>query len=77
MNELTQLRSRLTVGRPQPGGFLAHCPVPGHGQGRGDRRTSLSVRLGRTGVPVLRCHGGCATRDVLAAIGWSYWDLYR
>lgn len=74
---LERLRGSLDVVRPQPGGFLARCPVPNHGRGQGDRRPSLSVRLGRNGVPVLRCHGGCETRDVLAAIGLTFRDLYR
>jgi hypothetical protein len=45
-------------------GFVVRCPVPGHGQGRGDRRPSLSIRDG-DGHLLVRCHAGCNSFDVL------------
>jgi hypothetical protein len=51
--------------------------VPNHGRGRGDRCPSLSVNPGDNGTPVVYCHAGCETEDVLAAIGWSLRDLYE
>lgn len=42
-------------------GALCHCPV------HSDTRPSLSIRAGRQAL-LFKCFGGCATRDVLAAI---------
>lgn len=50
---------------------LARCPVQSHGQGRGDRRPSLSVRDGERSDRILvHCHAGCDSRDVMQAL----WD---
>lgn len=51
-------------------GALYRCPA------HDDSRGSLSVSDGRTGGAVLYCHAGCATRDVLAAIGLTERDLF-
>lgn len=51
-------------GVPASGGWLCRCPVPSHGQGRGDRNPSLSIRDGDRSLMV-KCHGGCDARDVL------------
>jgi hypothetical protein len=45
-------------------GFVVRCPVPSHGQGRGDRRPSLSIRDFH-GRLLFKCHAGCDPRDVL------------
>jgi putative DNA primase/helicase len=44
-------------------GFVVRCPLPSHGQGRGDRSPSLSIRDGDKGLLVC-CHAGCDSRDV-------------
>ncbi len=49
-------------------GWLARCPVPGHGQGRGDRNASLSIADGDDGRLLVRCFAGCDSRDVLAEL---------
>lgn len=49
-------------------GWLARCPIPGHGQGRGDRTPSLSLADGDNGRLLVRCFSGCDSRDVLAAL---------
>lgn len=49
-------------------GWLARCPVPGHGQGRGDRTPSLSMTDGEDGRLLVRCFAGCDPRDVLAEL---------
>jgi hypothetical protein len=46
-------------------GFVARCPVPGHGKGCDDRNPSLSVSEGDDGRAVLHCHAGCAIEDVV------------
>jgi predicted DNA-binding transcriptional regulator AlpA len=55
-------------GKPVPGGYLVHCPVPSHGSGRGDQNPSLSVADGRDGKLLVHCHAGCNPVDVLAAL---------
>lgn len=49
-------------------GWLARCPVPGHGKGRGDRNPSLSLTDGEGGRVLLRCHAGCPQEAVLDAL---------
>jgi hypothetical protein len=63
--------------RPAGGGYLARCPVPGHGKGGGDRHPSLSVGRGDLAEVVFRCQANTCTqddiRDALVARGvdWS------
>jgi len=48
-------------------GWLASCPVPGHGNGKGDRHPSLAItQLGEKFL--FKCFGGCDQEDVFAAI---------
>jgi hypothetical protein len=49
-------------------GWLARCPVPGHGQGRGDRNPSMSLADGEGGRLLVRCFAGCDPRDILAEL---------
>lgn len=57
-------------GRPKQFGtnHEAPCPVPSHGQGRGDRCHSLSLRDGEDGKLLVYCHAGCRAEDILAEI---------
>jgi putative DNA primase/helicase len=55
-------------GHPSGGGYLVRCPLPSHGQGRGDRRPSLSVSDGDDGRLLVRCFAGCDPLDVLAEL---------
>jgi putative DNA primase/helicase len=41
-----------------------------------DDRPSLSVACGRDGAALLHCHAGCATEDVVAALGLTMADLF-
>jgi len=54
-----------------PGGWVARCPVPSHGQGRGDRNPSLSVSEGTDGLALVHCFAGCEYADILEALGFS------
>lgn len=45
------------------GGWLTRCPVPDHGNGRGDRNPSLLVTDGNK-VPVYSCFGNCPSAAV-------------
>lgn len=53
-------------------GWLARCPNPGHGRGRGDRNPSLSIADGKDGRLLLHCFAGCdhaAVSDALRSRG--------
>lgn len=51
------------------GGWLASCPVPTHGRGKGDRHPSLSVTDGgEPGRVLVRCHAGCDQAAVIEAL---------
>jgi putative DNA primase/helicase len=54
-------------GRPNADGYLCRCPVPTHGQGRGDRSPSLLVKDGTDAV-LLKCFAGCDVKDILAEL---------
>ena len=49
-------------------GWLASCPLPGHGQGHGDKNPSLSISDGDDGKPLFKCHSGCDQHELFHAI---------
>jgi hypothetical protein len=51
------------------GGWTVRCPV------HEDRTPSLSISEGREGI-VLKCHAGCETEDIVAAVGLQMADLF-
>jgi putative DNA primase/helicase len=51
-------------GRRSGDGFLCRCPLPSHGQGRGDRSPSLFVKDGEHAV-LLKCFAGCDPKEIL------------
>ena len=53
-----------------PGRWVAKCPA------HEDRAPSLSIRELEDGRVLLHCFGGCATGDVLGALGLALADLY-
>jgi len=68
---LAQLQHRRKI----TSGWIASCPVPGHGQGHGDRNPSLSIGE-HDGKVLINCQSGCHIQDVLIAIGLDYPDLF-
>jgi hypothetical protein len=50
--------------------WKAKCPV------HDDREPSISIREGRDGCALLKCHAGCQTNDILAAIDLKPRDLF-
>lgn len=62
-----QAIAKLLGGRREGAAYLCHCPVKGHGKGRGDRRPSLGVSDGDKGL-VVHCFAGCTSTAVLAAL---------
>lgn len=49
-------------------GFLASCPVSGHGRGNGDKNPSLSITETDDGNILFKCHGGCDQETVFKTI---------
>ena len=77
MRPLDKVLERLDGVRPVGDGYVARCPHPGHGKERGDVNPSLSLTEGEDGRALLKCHAGCLTEEVLAAIGLSMSDLFE
>lgn len=68
MIDAAAIAQRL-LGRRAGDGYLAHCPVPGHGKGKGDRNPSLTIRDGDVpGRLLFTCHAGCDRRDIVAVL---------
>ena len=72
----TRILDKLRNVKPVSSGFLASCPVSGHGKGRGDRNPSLSISESENGNALVKCKIGCSTEDVLQSIGLSMADLF-
>jgi len=51
-------------------GWIANCPA------HDDRKPSLSINEGSDGRALLKCHAGCNTDDVIAALGMERRDLF-
>jgi hypothetical protein len=77
MAPLDMVLGRLEGVRPSGNGWKAHCPIPTHGQCRGDLDQSLSVRLGEDGRVLIKCFAGCSLEDILGAIGLDKRDLFE
>jgi hypothetical protein len=61
--------ARALRGKSISGGYLVRCPVPSHGNGKGDRNPSLLVRDGdKAGRVLVHCYAGCAADDILAEL---------
>ena len=56
--------------RETSSGWLARCPA------HADRDPSLMVGEGDDGRVLLHCHAGCATEDVVRALGLEMNDLF-
>ena len=57
-------------GRKVGGQYVLRCPA------HDDKKPSLAVRERADGVLLIRCHAGCATEEILAALGLEFSDLY-
>ena len=57
------------------GQFSASCPCFNHGNGKGDKHQSLSIKEGREGRTLLDCKAGCELKDILSSIGLSVSDI--
>ena len=64
-----QIAQALGNAKRVNGQWVASCPVPSHGQGKGDRNPSLSISDADTDAMVLfKCHGGCDQDSVFRAV---------
>jgi hypothetical protein len=50
--------------------YLCRCPA------HDDRHPSLSIRITNDGTVLLKCHAGCATRNILDNLGLKFCDLF-
>lgn len=67
-----ELAALLRAKKRGKGKWVAKCPA------HADRRPSLSIAEGRRVPVVLRCQSqGCDTREILAALGLSWGDLFH
>lgn len=70
MSPTDVLLSRLDGVRKTGRGWIARCPA------HEDRSPSLSIAAGEDGRVLLRCFGGCAAAEIVAAVGMEIADLF-
>ncbi len=70
MTPLETLLARLSGVKKTSNGWSACCPA------HDDRRASLSIAQGGDGTALVKCHAGCDTAAVLAAVGLKLADLF-
>ena len=59
-----------------PSKHKVRCPVPGHGQGRGDKHPSLEISE-LNDKWLISCRTGCSPDDIVAAAGLELQDLFK
>lgn len=67
---VNEFLSRLDGVKGGHGQWTAKCPA------HDDQRQSLSVSIGERGRVLLKCHAGCPTEDICAALGLTVKDLF-
>ena len=70
MSEPVQLLVERLHAKRSGDGWKAKCPA------HDDRDPSLSIREGSDGRALIKCHAGCQTNDILAAIDLKPRDLF-
>lgn len=70
MTPLEKLLAKLPGARKIGKGWSARCPA------HEDRKASLSVSAGDDGTALVKCHAGCDTSAILAAVGLKLADLF-
>ncbi|WGH20329.1 DNA primase/helicase [Arthrobacter phage MaGuCo] len=66
---LADLLARLDDVEETPDGYLVHCPA------HADSKQSLRLAVSDAGKVVVKCRAGCATPDVVKALGLTMRDL--
>jgi putative DNA primase/helicase len=69
MTPLELVLSKIPSAKPHGSGWQALCPA------HADRNPSLSISEGKGGRVLLKCHAGCDTKDIMAALKLSMADL--
>jgi hypothetical protein len=69
VRDIHDVASHFSHAKPEGGGYRLRCTV------HDDRHASVMLNVGRNGNLVLHCHAGCATSDILAAVGLTMADL--
>jgi hypothetical protein len=67
---IDRILSHLKGVRKTATGWVARCPA------HEDRRPSLSITKGSDGTVLVKCHAGCKTPAIVAALGLSLRDLF-
>lgn len=70
MTPVERLISNLPGAKKSGAGWSARCPA------HDDHQASLSVSAGNDGTALVKCHAGCETSAVLAAVGLTLTDLF-
>jgi putative DNA primase/helicase len=66
----TEFVSLLDLAKQIGTGWTARCPA------HHDRVPSLSITEGDDGRTLIKCHAGCATTDIVKAVGLRMSDLF-
>jgi hypothetical protein len=67
---IDEVLAKLQGINAQNGYFIARCPA------HDDHDPSLSVKEGTDGRVLLKCHAGCTTDEIIAALGCEMRDLF-
>ena len=67
---LSDILTRFANVKGSAGQFTARCPT------HDDKQNSLSISEGEKGI-VMFCHAGCATEDIVAAVGLHMEELFN
>jgi hypothetical protein len=68
MSPVELLISKLPGAKKSGAGWSCRCPA------HDDQQASLSVSAGDDGTALVKCHAGCKTSAVLAALGLTLAD---
>jgi putative DNA primase/helicase len=60
----------LDLVRRSGSGWVARCPA------HDDCSPSLCIRVGSDGRTLIKCHAGCASTDIVSALGLQMSDLF-
>lgn len=77
MKPVEKILERAENTRQVNGGWLVSCPLPEHGQGRGDTNPSVSIAEGDDGRALVKCNAGCGMEAIVAAWSLSMSDLFE
>jgi len=68
--DVHDILTRFPSAKSSGSGWQARCPS------HDDRTASLSISTGEDGRILVRCHAGCLTEDIVAAVGLTLRDLF-